>query len=58
VQVYADDGLWQWFTVQKDAPLPVDLDISRFRKIGLTSSSPDGCPVGEQLVHLGDGVVF
>jgi NPCBM/NEW2 domain len=58
VQVYADDGLWQWFNIQKDAPLPIDLDISRFTKIGLTSSSSGGCPAGKQLVHLGDGVVF
>jgi hypothetical protein len=58
VLVYADDGVWQWFTVQKDASLPIDLDISRYKKIGLTSSSPGGCPAGKQLVHLGDGVVF
>jgi hypothetical protein len=58
VHVYADDGLWRWFTVQKDASLPIDLDISPFKKIGLTSSSAGGCPAGKQLVHLGDGVVF
>jgi hypothetical protein len=58
VLVYADDGVWQWFNVQKDASLPIDLDIGRFKKIGLTSSSPGGCPAGKQLVHLGDGVVF
>jgi NPCBM/NEW2 domain len=58
VLVYADDGVWQWFNVAKDASLPIDLDISRYKKIGLTSSSPGGCPAGKQLVHLGDGVVF
>ena len=45
-------------TLPIDVSLPIDLDISRYKKIGLTSSSPGGRPAGKQLVHLGDGVCF
>ncbi|MEV6344355.1 NPCBM/NEW2 domain-containing protein [Actinoplanes sp. NPDC051851] len=58
VQVYADDALWKWFEVRKGASLPIDLEISPYQKIGLASSSATGCPSGEQLVHLGDGIVL
>ena len=58
VQIYADGGVWRWFTVNHGQSLPVDLDISPYRSIGLTSSTPDGCPdTGKPLIYFGDAGV-
>ncbi|WP_199509430.1 hypothetical protein [Nucisporomicrobium flavum] len=58
VQVYGDDGVWQWFTVRHGESLPVDLEIGRFGTVALTATSAGDCPdTSKPFVYIGDGGV-
>jgi hypothetical protein len=63
--VWAGDGTtapgpWQWFSIERDKPATIDLDISRFAVIGLSASAPGGCgpKSSKRHAYLADGVVF